>query len=354
MLNRLALTVVLSGWAIASSAGPNADSAFTAFTAFKGELGPTPLIGAGADHALAAGVFRPIPATPITDINVDKFRLGFDLFHETRLSRDNTLSCMSCHNPANGGDDGLALPRGIDSAQGSLSAPTILNSALNFRQHWDGSVLNQAQQAIKPIDNPIELGHSLDAVLQMLAQDERYARDFAQIYPDGVTALNLGDALAHYQEKNYTLTRSPFLDFLNGDTAQLGPREQRGMERFQAVGCASCHNGINLGGNSYQPLGAAKAYYDESRPPLEADNGVFGRSRRDTDRHLFKVPTLHNISETAPYLHNGSIGTLEEVIDLMGVYQLGRQLNQQDIDDIALFLRTLGGLEGRGHRDQPR
>jgi hypothetical protein len=130
---------------------------------------------------------------------------------------------------------------------------------------------------------------------------------------------------------------------LEGEEGQLSEQALRGWQRFDEIGCASCHNGINLGGNSYQQLGSMLSYYDEHRVAGLNDVGLIQRSERDSDQHVFKVPTLHGVAETAPYYHNGSIETLELAIEDMAQYQLGRVLAQQDINDIAAFLRSLGG-----------
>ncbi|MGM0632932.1 MAG: cytochrome-c peroxidase, partial [Pseudomonadota bacterium] len=320
-------------------AGASSDSAYLAF---RQALGEPALIGAAADHPLADTPFRPIPAFELVDIDRDRLRLGFDLYHERRLSRDGTLGCNSCHSGMAGGGDGLAVAEGIGGALGVLNSPTTFNAAYNFRQFGDGRALNLAEQALGPIENPIEMGHDLSDVEAMLKEDASYARQFEALYPDGVTRRNLGDAIAYFETRMFNRPDSPFLRTLNGQEGQLSEQAIRGQERFQSVGCSSCHNGINLGGNSYQKLGAVVPYYDELRRPTAADDGVFARTGRESDRHVFKVPSLHNVAETAPYLHDGSVETLEETVRRMGTHQLGSQLGEEEVEDIVAFLHALG------------
>lgn len=321
-------------------AQPSAESAWLAFQQARGE--PS-LINAGADHPLAETAFRPIPMFRADDIDQDRLRLGFDLFHERALSRDNTIGCNTCHSGMAGGGDGRAVAMGIGGALGLLNSPTTFNSALNFRQFWDGRAFDLKEQALGPIESPIEMGHDLDEVVAMLNNNTAYRTQFETIYPDGVTRHNIGDALAYFQTINFTRGNSPFTRHLDDQPGQLSTQAQRGLERFQAVGCSSCHNGINLGGNSYQQLGAVIPFFGTERTAGPADDGVYARTGREFDKHVFKVPTLHNIAATRPWFHDGSISTLESAVEEMAEHQLGRQLSDDDVADIVAFLESLGG-----------
>lgn len=314
-----------------------------AWLAFSNALGQPALIGDNAGHELAMTSYRPMTGFEDSQIDADKLRLGFDLFHERRLSADNSVGCNSCHSGMFGGTDGRKVSIGAFGASGHLNAPTTFNAAMNFRQFWDGRAITLREQALGPIESPVEMAHDLDAVIDLLKNDDNYAAEFAAVYPDGITTHNIGDALAYFQTMNFTRTSTPFLRHLNGDEGQLSDQALRGWKRFDDVGCASCHNGINLGGNSYQRLGAATSYFTEHRAASVNDNGLLNRSQRDSDAHVFKVPTLHGVAETAPYFHDGSIDTLTKAIEEMGEHQLGRRLSQQDIDDIAAFLQSLSG-----------
>ncbi|HDZ09534.1 cytochrome-c peroxidase [Pseudohongiella sp.] len=314
-----------------------------AWLAFNNALGKPALIAANADHELALTGYRPIAGFSASDVDANKLRLGFDLFHERRLSADNNIGCNSCHSGMFGGTDGRRVSTGAFGVSGHLNAPTTFNAAMNFRQFWDGRAVTLTEQALGPIESQIEMAHDLATVVELLQNDDNYAAEFAVLYPDGITAHNIGDALAYFQTMNFTRANTPFLRHLAGEEDQLSEQAMRGWQRFDEIGCVSCHNGINLGGNSYQQLGSATSYFVEHRVANVNDNGLINRSLREHDAHVFKVPTLHGVAETAPYFHDGSIDTLEAAIEEMGEHQLGRQLSQQDIDDISAFLQSLGG-----------
>lgn len=329
----------------------NADSASqaeieSAWLAFANSRGEASLIRGDVQHPSANNVFRVIPDVGANSVDEEKRQLGSELFNERRLSRDGSVACSSCHIGMMGGADRRPVPFGVGGAQGTLNAPTVFNAALNFRQFWDGRALTLQEQALGPIENPVEFGHDIDSAVAVLESIPNYASAFDQLYPDGITAANLTDAIAYYETMNFTGLSSPFLRQFEEQQDPLSDQAFRGQQRFVEVGCASCHNGVNLGGNSYQQLGVAEAWYGIDRPPSEADDGLFGRTRREQDRHVFKVPTLHNIAFTGPWLHDGSISTLQQTVDRMAHYQSGRYLENTDIDDIVAFLRALGDSLG--------
>ena len=344
-MKRILLVVLLTG-AVGSSL-LKADSASqadieSAWLAFAHARGEASLILGNVDHPSANDIFRVMPEIEADLLDEAKLQLGFDLFQERQLSRDGSISCNSCHVALMGGVDRRPVPFGIGGAEGTLNAPTIFNSALNFRQFWDGRALNLEEQALGPIENEIEFGHDLDGAVAALQGIPEYVAAFGRLYPDGITAANLSDAIAYYETMNFTGPSSPFLRQFDQEQNQLSQSAQRGQRRFVEVGCASCHNGVNLGGNSYQQLGVAEAWYDDERPADAADIGLYGRTGRAKDRHVFKVPSLHNVAITGPWLHDGSIASLQQAVDRMARYQLGRHLENEDIDDIVAFLRALG------------
>jgi len=310
--------------------------------AFKNARGEPSLILGDLEHPSANDVFRIIPEVTSQPLDAEKLQLGFDLFNEKRLSRDGSIACSSCHIGLLGGVDRRPLPFGIDGARGDFNVPTILNASLNFRQFWDGRALTLQEQALGPIENPAEFGHDLDGAIAVLNSIPEYASAFGNLYPDGVTVANLSDAIAYYETMNFTGLRTPFLRQFDNDGEVLSSKALRGQQRFVEVGCASCHNGINLGGNSYQQLGVAKDWYDTTQTASDRDDGLFGRTGRIQDKHVFKVPTLHNVATTGPWLHDGSITSLQQAVDQMARKQSGRYLDNRDIDDIVAFLRTLG------------
>jgi cytochrome c peroxidase len=313
-----------------------------AWLAFKNARGEPSLILGDLEHPSANDVFRIIPEVTSQPLDAEKLQLGFDLFNEKRLSRDGSIACSSCHIGLLGGVDRRPLPFGIDGARGDFNVPTILNASLNFRQFWDGRALTLQEQALGPIENPAEFGHDLDGAIAVLNSIPEYASAFGNLYPDGVTVANLSDAIAYYETMNFTGLRTPFLRQFDNDGEVLSSKALRGQQRFVEVGCASCHNGINLGGNSYQQLGVAKDWYDATQTASDRDDGLFGRTGRIQDKHVFKVPTLHNVATTGPWLHDGSVTSLQQAVDQMARKQSGRYLDNRDIDDIVAFLRTLG------------
>lgn len=348
-MKKIFLVVFLSG-AIQPALGDSnsasqveLESAWLAFANAKGEAS---LILGDVEHPSANDVFRIIPDVSADSLDEEKLQLGSALFRERRLSRDGSVACTSCHIDMMGGVDRRPVSFGIDGAQGTLNAPTVFNAALNFRQFWDGRALTLQEQALGPIENPAEFGHDLDSVVAVLKSIPDYVSAFDRLYPDGATTANLSDAIAYYETMTFTGLESAFLRQFQQQQEPLSRQALRGQQRFVEVGCASCHNGVNLGGNSYQQLGAAEPWYGIDRPASEADDGLFGRTGRAQDQHMFKVPTLHNVALTGPWLHDGSITSLAQAVDQMARHQLGRYLENNDIDDIVAFLRALGDSLG--------
>lgn len=323
----------LLGSASAATEPPDAD-----YAAFLQARGEPSWINANAEHPLAKEAYRPIPSLAQFPASTAKRDLGFALFHDTSLSRDGTVACNTCHMGMMGGTDGMSMARGIDGERGPRNTPTVFNAAFNFRQFWDGRAFDLDAQSLEPISNPVEMGHDLTSVIATLKEDARYTSLFAQAYPDGVTVANLGNALAQHT-KDMTRTDSAFNDFLNGETKALPAQALRGKARFKALGCVACHNGINLGGNSYQPI--ASSFTTALQYALPGEEGLAARSARDTDRLVFKVPQLHNVAMTAPYYHDGSVANLQDAIRRMGAQQTGRVISDQDVQDISAFLGSL-------------
>lgn len=308
---------------------------------FQHALGQPALIAANAEHALANTAYRPLPTMDVAQIDADKFRLGFFLFHEGRLSSDDAIACVTCHAGPNSGVDGRRVSLGVNHAEGRMNALSVLNATFHFRLFWDGRSVSLEDQALEPILSELEMVNSEDAVLRMLQDDTLYAERFAVVYPDGVTLKNMTDAMAHFQRFNFIRGNSPFQRHLSGEAGQMSAQALRGWQLFDDIGCSSCHNGISMGGNSYQKLGAAVPYYGAGREADLHDEGVRGRSQREQDLHVFKVPGLLNVANTAPYFHDGSVARLDVAIAIMAEQQLGRTLAEEDIRDIAMFLRAL-------------
>lgn len=317
-----------------------ADSAWRAFQNALGEPAP---IGANASHILATSVARPFPAIDLQNINPRKYLLGSDLYQDRALSADNSLGCFICHAGPLSGTDGRAVPRGVAHAVGKVNALTTFNAAFNFRQFWNGRAVTLADQALMPIVTPHEMANTLEQLLATLQADAGYVEEFSALYPDGISSNNLADAIAHFEHTSFAVVDTPFQRHLQGDDTALREQELRGWQRFQEIGCSSCHNGINLGGNSYQKLGAMRPYFPTRREAGPNDAGLAERSGRPQDLYVVKVPSLHNVAVTEPYLHDGSLDSLQSVTAEMARFELGRELSEEDIGDLVAFMVALNG-----------
>ena len=288
----------------------------------------------------AAEPIKPIP----TDIRVNskKAALGRALFHDPRLSRDDTISCASCHNLASGGDDGRRVSIGIEEQPGAINSPTVFNAGLNFKQFWDGRASTLEAQIDDPVQSPREMGSLWPDIVAKLYQDARYPRQFEALYPDGITRNSIRNAIAEYM-RSLTTPNSRFDRWLKGDASALDAVEKRGYALFKHYGCASCHQGANVGGNMFQVFGVLNEYFKKRGNITEADLGRYNVTGNPSDRHSFKVPSLRMAAHTAPYLHDGSAATLRDAVDAMFEFQLGREAPAEDKDAIVAFIRTLAG-----------
>lgn len=271
--------------------------------------------------------------------------LGRQLFQDARLSANGAVSCVSCHDLASGGADSRAQSVGFSGELTGVNAPTVLNAALNFRQFWNGRADTLEAQVDAVIQNPVEMGSQWPDVVAKLKQDASYKADFAAAYPDGVTQANIQHAIASF-ERTLLTPNSRFDQYLNGDPNALSDAEKAGYARFKQFGCVACHQGVNVGGNMFQKFGVMGDYFKNRGTPTEADLGRYLVTQNEEDKHVFKVPSLRNVALTAPYFHDGSAKTLEEAVDVMFKYQLGRGASAEDKASIVQFLHTLTGELG--------
>jgi cytochrome c peroxidase len=289
---------------------------------------------------LNSSAIEPIPLK--IALNEQKVDLGQKLFNEPKLSADNTIACVKCHSLDTGGTDRLALSRGINNTLGIINTPTVFNSGLNFRMHWNGVVKTLEEQIDKPIHSERVMASNWPDIINKLKQSPEYTSMFNQIYNDDINSDNIKDAIATFERSLYT-PNSRFDKFLRGDKNALTPEEKEGYSRFRAYGCVSCHQGINIGGNLFQTFGLFGNYFEDRGNVTEADWGRFKVTKNESDRYMFRVPSLRNVALTKPYFHDGTAETLEEAVTIMGKYQLGRQLSEQDVELIVKFLKTLTG-----------
>lgn len=279
------------------------------------------------------GPLQPLPE--ITYINERWRDLGKALFNSPLLSADNSISCASCHLVDYGGDDGFPVSTGINNATGSRNSPTVLNSSFNFVQFWDGRSSSLAEQVSGPIHNPIEMGSNWGQVIAKLENDALFDDLFKSINPGGVTVEAIVKAITTYEESLVT-TGAPIDRYLLGQEDALTTQQKRGFDKFRQFGCITCHQGVNIGGNLFQKIGRIEDIDEQFR----LDLGRYTVTGQEHDKYVFKVPSLRNVAQTAPYFHNGQVKTLKEAIRLMGQAQLGRILSDVDVDDLEAFLQS--------------
>jgi cytochrome c peroxidase len=291
------------------------------------------------------------PLLPFVELNPAIVELGKRLFHEPALSINGRTSCSTCHPLHQGGTTSVPIPQGVNGQPHRYNAPTVLNAALNCAQLWDGSVATLEEQVEGPVTNPHELGSSWERVTKFLKHDPYYSRSFTQLMEGEPTPEHVRTALATFLRSLITLN-SKFDQWLAGTEEALNSDEFGGYYLFKKYDCIRCHQGPGVGGTMFQPLGIAKAYFDQNAP--QTDLGRYQFTKLERDRHVFRVPQLRNVELTAPYLHNGAVATLEEAVALMIEYQCGQEVNHEDVRRITAFLKTLTGelpAESRSPRD---
>lgn len=287
------------------------------------------------------GAFKPLPASaenPENPLTPQKIALGKKLYLDNRLSGDRDISCNTCHHLNHYGVDNLPTSQGHKGQLGNRNAPTVYNAALHIAQFWDGRSKDVEAQALGPVMNPVEMAMPSEGeVLSRVKADKDYPALFAKAFPaekEPVTFQNIGKAIGAFERT--LLTPSRFDKFLAGDKKALTAPEQEGLKVFVNTGCIMCHNGAPVGGLMFQKLGLVRPYETK-------DLGRYEVTKNDADKYFFKVPSLRNIAETAPYFHDGSIKTLPEAVKLMGAHQLGKDLSENDVASIVTFLRSLTG-----------
>ena len=303
-------------------------------------VGILSMMGAVAVLANGGDPIRPIPIDPQFDPG--RAALGERLFHDPQLSKDDTVSCATCHDLERGGDDGRPVSVGVGDSMGAVNAPTVFNAGFNFKQFWDGRADTLEAQIDGPVTSPVEMGSLWPDVIAKLYRDETYPSEFASIYADGINRANVKNALAEFM-RSLTTPNSRFDAYLAGDRGALNEQEARGYALFKSYGCASCHQGANVGGNMFQVFGVINDYFVRRGNITEADRGRFNVTGNEADMHAFKVPSLRMAAHTAPYLHDGTAWTLRDAVDIMFEFQLGREAPDADKEAIVAFIRSLAG-----------
>lgn len=285
------------------------------------------------------------PVQPIPEslpVDAQKVALGMRLYHDPRLSGDNSISCAHCHQLGAGGVDGRKTSQGVGGAIGPINAPTVYNSVFNVEQFWDGRAADLQAQAGGPPLNPIEMAStSWKQITDKLEKDPVLMRDFTAVYPQGLSGASITDAIAEF-EKTLITPDSPFDQYLRGNDGAITAQQKHGYQLFKENKCATCHTGKTLGSRSFEPLGLKEDFGFGT--VTSADIGRMNVTKEVRDRLRQKVPTLRNVALTAPYFHRGDVATLDDAVKEMLKYQVGTTLPQKDVDDIVAFLQTLNGV----------
>lgn len=293
--------------------------------------------------------FQGEPILPLPDalpINSAKAAVGQMLFNDKRLSVDNTVSCATCHALDKAGTDNLPVSVGVKGQKGGINAPTVFNAALHFIQFWDGRAANLQEQAGGPPLNPVEMGYShpndWQKIAAKLSQDPAFSAKFFAVYPEGFTGESITNAIAEY-ERTLITPNSPFDRYLKGDDKAICHKAKEGYALFKKYGCQTCHNGVGIGGQSFE-FADLKGNFFGNRTLTADDNGRMNFTKSPKDQHKFKVPTLRNVALTWPYMHDASATTLPEAVVKMFQYQIGsKEVSDSDVSKITAFLHSLTG-----------
>ena len=282
---------------------------------------------------------QPLPESVEED--AVKVALGEKLFHDVRLSKDNSISCASCHDLEKGGTDQRQFSVGVNDAVGDINAPTVLNSGYQFIQFWDGRAADLEEQADGPVNNPIEMASNWEEVTAKLSEDQAMTEEFLAVYPDGYKKENFVDAIAAFERT--LITPSPFDAFLKGDENALTAKQKEGYQLFEDFGCATCHTGVILGGKSFELMGLRADYFGDRGDVIKRDYGRYNVTEDEYDRYRLKVPTLRNITKTFPYMHDSTVETLEKATEVMMTYQVGKEATPAQIEALVAFMESLTG-----------
>ena len=325
-------------------------------------LNPRPLLLSGiAALTLAVSANAQVPEVPLglkpvkwpedNQPTAAKISLGKQLYFDGRLSKDGKVSCASCHHPEKGFSNDDRFATGVGGARGGRSAPSVINAAYYRAQFWDGRAKTLEEQALGPIQNPIEMAETLESVIKKLNGIDGYRSQFQDVFGTDATADGIAKAIAAY-ERTVLSGNAPYDKFKAGDESALSEAAARGRKLFFGkANCSACHGGSNFSDNSYHNIGIGM---DAKKPDVgrEAISGLEG------DRGAFKTPTLREIEHTGPYMHDGSLKTLEEVVEHYAKGGIANEwldeelfplrLNADDKKDLVIFLK-----EGLSSPDYP-
>lgn len=305
--------------------------------------------------------FEPVSPVPeFVPYDADKAALGELLFHDTRLSVDNTVSCATCHNLQTAGVDNLDFSVGVYNQPVTSTTLSVFNTVFHAFYFRNGNAHTLQDQTYQTLLDPVKMGNdSLDRIFEILSEDSTLTERFLVPYPSGYSDTTKADALAEFH-KTLITPNSAFDKYLKGDVGAIDKQEQEGYRLFKEFGCATCHNGIAMGGTSFEFLGVANDYFPDIRQISLEDMGRYSVTSLPSDMHRFKVPGLRNIALTYPYFHDASARTLQDAVADMAYYQRDKNLSKRQIRAIVSFLNTLTGeyrgisldnVDGEKHKD---
>lgn len=290
----------------------------------------------------------PLPVPLDNPMTVEKIELGKMLYFDKRLSKDGSVSCATCHDPQMAWAEKTPVSTGIGQQKGGRNSPTVINSAYATSQFWDGRAKTLEEQALGPIANPIEMGHTIEAMVADLERIDGYKEHFQKVFGTGITQEGVAKALAAF-ERTVLSGNSPYDRYEAGADSALTDAQVRGLEKFEEAGCATCHAPALFSNYRFYNAGVGT---DTEKP----DAGLMDVTKKERDRGKFRVPSLRDVAKTAPYFHNGSAATLADAVALMaagGIDNPNRssifaaprstRLNETDVNDIVAFLESLSG-----------
>jgi cytochrome c peroxidase len=304
---------------------------------------------AGATEWQALPETAPAPAdNPTTEAKVE---LGKMLYMDPRFSSTGTVSCNSCHNVMEGGDDSRSVSMGVHGKTGGRNAPTVWNSAFHSVQFWDGRAPLLEDQAKGPVSNPVEMGmKDVDTAMERVRRIPGYKAYFDKAFGENsMTVDNAAKAVAAF-ERTLITPNSSYDKYVKGDNKAMSEQQVRGMNKFASSGCTSCHSGAAFNGPQMKlgegfftkfPTFTDNSYVAQYK--LADDKGRQDVTGNEADASMFRTPTLRNITDTAPYFHNGSVNDLAEAVRVMAKTQLNKDLPDADVNDIVAFLGALTG-----------
>ena len=318
-------------------------------------LGVGSVGAASDDQALldrAKALFKPLPdssALENTALTPELVALGKALFYETRVSSDGRQGCVSCHSPSYHGGDSLPLSMGVHGKVLPRNAPTVFNTSLLVAQHYGGNRTSVEDQAVKALTSLVAYGNATYEQAEKKLVQLGYQPWFDKAFPGqakSVTVQNWGIAIGAFERT--LLTPAPFDRYLKGDSKALSAQAKQGLKTFIDTGCAGCHSGVTVGGQSFQKFGITQDYWlltgsTEKEAFKGYDKGRFQDTKNEADAFMFKVSQLRNVAMTPPFFHDGSVATLPQAVRVMAQLQLGKQLSDTQVADIVSFLESLTG-----------